>query len=367
MKTILLISPYWKEDHRWMVSSYKMAELWQRIGYRVVVACMGSETKRTEVSPTLTVCTRKDVFLKDPWNYGICLGFSGFVRGLVREVQPDVIVVNKVLFWTSMALIPLRLTGRKVILLTDALVGMTWWPRGRIARVCAALYAWTLGWLILCCASKIVFFHPQPRGLLRLLCIAGKSDVIPTGIDLSGYGPPVRDSAHPVVTYVGRLESVKGVDDFLAAMAPLKRELPHIAIRVAGWYAPGHPLVERYGKDVEFLGLRNDVPAVLAHADVFVMPSYSEGLSNALMEAMASSCACVATAVGGNRYLLADDAGMLFVPGDRDALGELVRRLLTDDALRADYGKRARMRIERTFSWDTVGKRYDALFSSFVA
>src|SRR5687767_12986892 len=98
-----------------MVSGYKLAELWQRLGYRVVVACMGSETKTENVSETLTVHSQKDVFLKDPWNYGIALGFGGFVAGLAKQEKPDVIVVNKLLFWSSLASISLKLRGHTVI------------------------------------------------------------------------------------------------------------------------------------------------------------------------------------------------------------------------------------------------------------
>ena len=111
MKHVFLISPYWKEKHRWMVSSVKLAELWQRIGYRVTVVCMGPETKVETVSDTLTIHYRKDVFLPDPWNYGIAFGFSGFIRRLIKEEKPDIVIVNKVLFWTSLSLIPLRLAG----------------------------------------------------------------------------------------------------------------------------------------------------------------------------------------------------------------------------------------------------------------
>ncbi len=186
VKTILLISPYWKEPHRWMVSTVKLSELWQRLGYRVVVVCMG-EGEKEEVLSTLTIYRKKDIFLPDPWNYGIAFGFSGFVKKIVKEEKPDHIVVNKVLFWSSLAVIPLTLAGHKVTVITDALVGMTWWPRGLIPRIAARIYAWTMGWLILACAQRVVFFHPQPEGLLKRLGIAGKSRVIPTGIDPTGY------------------------------------------------------------------------------------------------------------------------------------------------------------------------------------
>lgn len=366
MKTILLVTPYWREQHRWMVSGYKLADLWQRLGYRVVVACMGSETKTEKASDTLTVHSRKDVFLKDPWNYGIALGFGGFVARLAKEEKPDVIVINKLLFWSSLASFSLRLRGHRVVQITDALVGMTWWPRSRFAGACAAVYAWTLGWLLLLNASRVVFFHPQPEGLVKRLGISKKARVIPTGIDPAPYGNK-KDHDGTVVTYVGRLESVKGVDDFLAAATPLLTEFPALKIQIAGWYPEGHPLVETYQRQVAFLGLQDDVPGVLAGTDVFVLPSHSEGLSNALMEAMSSRCACIASDVGGNRYLIENGiSGLLFPVGDREALRSHVRRLLQDPAKRIALGEAARARIDAVFSWEKVGKQYEELFRSIA-
>jgi glycosyltransferase involved in cell wall biosynthesis len=384
VKTILLITPYWREQHRWMVSGYKLADLWQRLGYRVVVACMGSETKIEKFSDTLTVHSRKDVFLKDPWNYGICFGFGGYVARLAKEEKPDVIVVNKLLFWSSLASFSLRLRGYRVVQITDALVGMTWWPRSRFARVCAAVYAWTLGWLLLLNAWRVVFFHPQPEGLIRRLGITGKSRVIPTGIDPTPYGrregrgekvesstgtsSTLSSSPTPlVVTYVGRLESVKGVDDFLAAAVPLLTEFSDMKIQVAGWYPDGHPLVEQYQRQVAFLGLQDDVPGVLAGTDLFVLPSYSEGLSNALMEAMSSKCACIASDVGGNRFLIENGvSGLLFPAGDREALRSHIRRVIQDPAKRVAMGEAARARIDAVFAWEKVGKQYEELFRSIA-
>jgi glycosyltransferase involved in cell wall biosynthesis len=361
MKTILLISPYWRDSHRWMVSTVKLAELWQRLGYRVVVVTMGNWWKREVKSPTLTIYHKKDIFLKDPWNYGIALGFTGLVRRVIRDEKPDIIVVNKVLFWSSLCVVALRLTGTKVILLTDALVGMTWWPRSFVPKVCAAIYAWTAGWLILLCAKHVVFFHPQPSGLLRRLCIAGKSRVIPTGIDPAPYGKQPTNTV--TVTYVGRLESVKGVDDFLAAAKAVKQTHPQVRFQVVGWHEDTNPLVRAYEFDIDFLGLRNDIPEILATTDIFVLPSYSEGLSNALMEAMSSKCACIASQVGGNMFLIQNGvSGLLFPAGDRAALMAHMTRLIEDPAKRRAMGEAARERIDKEFSWDVVGKQYQQLF-----
>jgi glycosyltransferase involved in cell wall biosynthesis len=370
-KSILLISPYWKEDHRWMVSSVKLAELWQRLGYRVDVLCMGDVSKygsTEKVSDTLTIHRVKDWFLPDPWNYGIAFGFSGKAAALAKSLKPDVIVVNKVLFWSSISLLRLRMTGHRVLLITDALVGITWWPRGFIARVCAALYARTLGWLILKAATKIVFFHPQPEGVLRRLRIANKSSVIPTGIDPAPFAAPRQDHDPVTVTYIGRMESVKGADDYVAAALQAKKDIPTLRIRAVGWYKPAHPLASMHGQDVEFTGLRHDIPAVLGETDIFVLPSYSEGLSNALMEAMASGAACIASDVGGNRFLIQNGvSGFLFPAGDREALAGHIRRLAEDVSKRRMLGEKARERIRSDFSWDKVGRSYDEVFRSWIS
>ncbi len=355
-----------------MASSLKFAELWQRLGHRVVVCCMGSESSVEVVSPMLVIHRRKDWFLKDPLNFGISLGFTGYVRKLIRAEKPDAVVYNKILFWSSFGIPWMRLTGQRVLLLTDALVGITWWPRGRFPKMLAAIAAWTMGWLILLCVERVVFFHPQPEKVLRRLRVARKSQVIPTGIDVAAYPPrPAQETAVPgqvTVTYVGRLESVKGVDDFLAAVVPLKRDYGQLHVRVVGWYAPGHPLVEKYRTSVEFTGLRSDIPHVLSETDVFVMPSYSEGLSNALMEAMASTCACVASEVGGNAFLLQNGvSGFLFPAGDREALRAHMRRLLDDPHKRRAMAAAGRQRIEQLFAWERVSQQYRVLFDEWFA
>ncbi len=369
-KSILLISPYWKEDHRWMVSTVKLAELWQRLGYRVDVLCMGDSAKYgavEKISDTLAVHRVKDHFIPDPWNYGIAFGFSGRAAALAHTLKPDVIVVNKVLFWSSIALLRLRLAGHKVLLITDALVGITWWPRGKLGQICAAIYAWTLGWIILKAATKVIFFHPQQEAILRCLGIAGKSSVIPTGIDPAPFALPHTERPAPVVTYIGRMESVKGADDFVVAALMVKDVHPDLTIQAVGWTKPDHPLVQEFGSRVTFTGLRHDIAEILRGTDIFVLPSYSEGLSNALMEAMASGCACIASDVGGNRFLIqSGSTGFLFPAGDREALAAHIRRLLEDPVKRRNLGEQARKRILEVFSWDKVGKQYDEYFRHWI-
>lgn len=368
MQTIVLVSPYWKEEHRWMVSTVKLAELWQRLGYRVVVVCMGATEhgKRVDVdalSGSLVIHRVRDWFLPDPWNYGVALGFSGVVMRVVREERPALIVVNKILFWSSLSLLRLRIAGYPVILLTDTLVGITWWGRTRLFRICSRIYAWTIGWLILRAATRIVFFHPQPPHILRALRITQASRVIPTGIDATRYEHSSHERHPLTMRYIGRLESVKGVDDFIHAAMTVKEDHPDIHVQVVGWYRDGHPLVREYGSHISFTGLRHDIPSLLSTTDIFVLPSYAEGLSNALMEAMASGCACIASEVGGNAYLIQNGvSGFLFPVGDRRALAAHMRRLIEDPHKRVALGRGAQERIRQHFDWQRVGAQYQELF-----
>jgi len=323
-----------------------------------------------KISDTLTIYRVSDFFIPDPWNYGIAFGFSGHALALARELKPDIIVVNKVLFWSSIALLRLRLAGYKVLLLTDALVGITWWPRGRIAKICSALYAWTLGWLILLSASRIVFFHPQPEKILRRLGIYKKSLVIPTGIDAQMFFSPVPVGGEEgvTITYIGRMESVKGADDFVAAALSVKKDVPDLKIQAVGWFKREHPLVQEFGDRVIFTGLRDDIADILRTTDIFVLPSYSEGLSNALMEAMSAGCACIASDVGGNRFLVENGvSGFLFPAGDREALAAHIRRLAADSSKRHTLSEAAQKRIAEMFDWKIVGKKYDEFFTSWVS
>lgn len=368
MKTILCISPYYKEEHRWMVSTVKLAQLWQKMGYKVVVVCMHSVTGIIEQTDTLVVHGYKDFFIKDPFNFGIAFGFSRFVRKRIVEHQPDVLLINKVLFWTSWSIFSLRLYGHKPIVLTDALVGITWWPRKWYMKIIMALGGCSIGIATLWSAKKVVFFHPQPKKVLRILGIQKKSVVIPTGIDSSLYkyhSPYTQNTV--TVTYIGRLESVKGVDDFCAAFLEVKNKYPNVVGKVVGKYDNNSPLFQRYAQHLEFTGLVSDVSTILHTTDIFVLPSYSEGLSNALMEAMCSGCTCIATAVGGNTFLLNNgECGLLFTPGDRTKLVEHITQCIKNTGQRIVLAKAARARIENFFDWSIVQKEYSQLFSEIL-
>jgi L-malate glycosyltransferase len=120
---------------------------------------------------------------------------------------------------------------------------------------------------------------------------------------------------------------------------------------------------------VEMPGASDRVPDYLAAADLFVLPSRLEGMSNAILEAMASGLPVVARAVGGNPELIADDRyGLLVAPDAPDDLAGAIERLVQDAELRAAMGRMARQRAEREFSLAAMLARYsDYYYASTTA
>ena len=117
------------------------------------------------------------------------------------------------------------------------------------------------------------------------------------------------------------------------------------------------------GGRLHLLGLRADVGSLLAAADVFVLPSRSEGLPLALLEAMFAGRPIVATRVGEVPTVLADGAaGLLVDPGSPDQLAAAIDRLLGDPALAQTLGSRAQERANAEFHVSRMVERYASLY-----
>ncbi len=104
-------------------------------------------------------------------------------------------------------------------------------------------------------------------------------------------------------------------------------------------------------ENLHFLGVRNDVDAILSHADGAVLCSFWEGLSNALLEAMAAGKPVIASDVGGSPEIVHHERnGLLFPSDDDNALADAIRRLANDPALSQSLGKQGQADIAERFS-----------------
>lgn len=174
-----------------------------------------------------------------------------------------------------------------------------------------------------------------------------------------------------VVLFLGRLEPVKGLGPLLRAWAQAPR--PGATLLVVGDGAE-RGLVERAAAEsapdrrVRYDGPTTAPARYQRAADLFVLPSFTEGLSNALLEALAHGLPVLASDIGGNREPLAQGGGGLLVPpGDEGALSAALSRLLADPASLARMGAAARATAERTYSVEAMVLAHERLYEQVIA
>jgi glycosyltransferase involved in cell wall biosynthesis len=197
---------------------------------------------------------------------------------------------------------------------------------------------------------------------------------IPNGIDLTdrndrGDGADPGERARlglpgdAVVTlFVGRFAVYKGLDDLLAAWARLRGRRPRRLVLVGQRNgAPDHAVAQ--SDDVLIRPWTADIGAYFRAADIFVLPSHSEGMSNALLEAMACGLPAVATRVGAAETMIEHGRnGVLVDPADPEGLAQALGRLIEDPGTRRSMGLAAAASIKDRFDIRGVVDRIEAAY-----
>jgi glycosyltransferase involved in cell wall biosynthesis len=179
-------------------------------------------------------------------------------------------------------------------------------------------------------------------------------------------------SADRLIVTIGNLYPVKGHRYLLEAFALLADQFPGLHVAIAGRGELESALLARADElrlrdRFHLLGLRSDIANLLAGADVFVLPSLSEGLPLALLEAMMVGRPIVATDVGEVSVALADGAaGILVPPGDSSALAAALARLLSDPSEARRVAEAAGRRAVTEYALCQMVERYASLYSELI-
>jgi glycosyltransferase involved in cell wall biosynthesis len=195
--------------------------------------------------------------------------------------------------------------------------------------------------------------------------------VIPNGVDTELFRPTDRAREGPLrVLCTGRLVQQKGVGYLVRAMALAQGP---VVLRIVG-DGPQRAMLEAMTRSmglesrVEFVGwvARSGLPEHYRWADVFVLPSFEEGMANVVLEALASGLPVVTTDVYGNRGLVEPgENGCLVAPADPAAIADAIDLLAADPRLARRFGRRSR-EIALGFRWERIADLYRHTFEDVV-
>ena len=250
---------------------------------------------------------------------------------------------------------------------------------GDLAAVRRDRSLWGTGWMLskIQEADAIVALNQQVVDeMLEIGVAKDKILHIPNGVDL-GVNGHHRDSALDdsiVIAFVGRLHPQKRVAMLLQALKLVLQQRPDLPwqLKLAGTGPLDRKLKAladelAISRQVEFLGYVADVGALLDRSDLFVLPSASEGISNALLEAMARGLPCVVTDIPGNNEVIQNgENGILVKVDDAEALAKAILGLAADDELRERLGRQARQTVETKYLLAGVTAKYMQLYEKLL-
>jgi glycosyltransferase involved in cell wall biosynthesis len=204
-------------------------------------------------------------------------------------------------------------------------------------------------------------------------------ETIYNGIDVAEWdtaSTPAKLPGSFVVATVGNIRRVKGHDVFIRAAASIVAQFPQVSFSIAGdvlepdYFEELQTLIRNMtlSDHFHFVGGVANLREYLSTADIFVLPSRSEGFSNAIVEAMAASLPVVATNVGGNAEAVTDGVSGFIVPSeDPVALAAAIARLLSDPSKAQEMGAAGKRLASEKFTTDAMMQQITFAYASLLA
>ena len=232
------------------------------------------------------------------------------------------------------------------------------------------------------CVDSIIAVSSQIESKYKSEGVVSRVTCIRNGIDLDGKSILTDrwrtrkelgvDPETCLIGTIGRLTPVKGIPYLLEAARMLLRHGANVKVLVVGEGSIRSALMAQtrdlgISENVVFSGHREDTNALLQALDIFALPSLSEGIPMALLEAMAASRAVVASRVGGVPEIVEDGSeGFLVEPMDVNGLTEKCLRLIQSPEMAQKMGQMARARVERDFSSENMAHQVALLYKELI-
>jgi len=190
---------------------------------------------------------------------------------------------------------------------------------------------------------------------------------IPNGIDLLLFGQQEKRNYEKQIIFAGRLSKEKGIKTLIEICKKLPAEI-HLVIVGEGPEVENIKKIESEQNNVHYFGSQSNQETIslIKGSDLLIQPSFSEGISTTMLEAMACKTAIIATNVGGNVELIQDqESGILIEPKDHETFCKKIIELMSNSSLRKKISTLAYENVKK-YDWDIVGKQYLDLYNSLM-
>ena len=304
------------------------------------------------------------------------------IKNLIEKENYDIIQVCDYDYLTAIPpLIAKKLLNLSVILSTDAFPGISWYFGNKFVDTVGKMYTKTLGKHILKSADELVVLgNNLTHDALRLGVSPEKLHVIPIGVDITKFTPDSQQNGlkpvinieygEKVILFVGRLSLVKRVDILIEAT----KQLVNLGYKIRtliigeGEFKDYYQKKARGFKEIQFLGkISNDeLPRYYRIADIFVLPSISEGLPNVLLEAAACAIPIIATDTGCiSDIVIHNRNGFLVKSGEVSEFLYYIKHLLDDPELSKTFGYQGHEHVTKNYDWNRIVSMYEALYQKY--
>lgn len=298
------------------------------------------------------------------------LAFTAFSLVRLVRLRPQVIHAHELFSATTTALVARRLWGIPVV--------VTAHRSGPLGDVYRLQRKWLGVLRIASIRRNVDRFVVISRDIQRELRQIGVDDermvFVPNGVDTDRFGPVGPNERQSIrrrlglpegkiAIFSGRLEPEKRVDQLIAIWPQVREVEPSATLLVLGGGSQAINLQERAGEGVVFLGQVEDVCRYLQAADIFVLPSVAEGLSVAMLEALATGLPLIVTQVGGATDVIEHGKnGWLIPPEDPQALFIALKYLFGDVTLRRELGRQGRKTVEQEYALPRLAQKLQQMY-----
>jgi glycosyltransferase involved in cell wall biosynthesis len=302
------------------------------------------------------------------------------IRKINQDWRPDIVIYSHIAYLITLP--PLWLKEIPSLVTTDAFPGISWFYGDNIVDFIARLYTKLIVTKVIKASDGIQFLSHKPLQDEKVLKVKFKNAfVCSTGVDTALFKPgndrtdtriKLGISENEIsILYVGRLDLVKGVNYLIEATKLILKKYDNVTLFIVGEGS----LKQKYEtlsnsntQKIMFLGWRDDIPQLMRMADMFILPSLSEGAPNVIMEASSSGLPVIVSDVGEVPQIVENGVtGIIVKPRDVDSLVSAMDNLIAHPLLMKKMGEAGRNKMLKEYSWDTICKRLENNYKNIIA